>query len=172
MKNFKQSKKPNLDAINLLVSILVCFPEIGTVSFEPEDDSLNLTFVLDKVPKPDELAATQEFIKDSIMTYHLLEGFSQAKIAIHLDAEDEISFLHIVRDVVTLSQGEISLISTLMREHYGQVLISDVNRDTLEEAEVVREEVIDHMIGSMKINHVAERMIGIREEGRVMVFNK
>ncbi len=161
-----------MDGINLLVSILVCFPEIGTVSFEPKDESLNLTFVLNKVPLAEELAAAKEFITDSILTYHSLEGFEEAKIEIFLDAQDGVAFLHVIRDVATMSQGEISLLSSLMREHFGNILLSDINRDALEEAEVVRDEVIDHMIGSMKINHVAERMIGIREEGRVMVFNK
>ncbi|MGL6015477.1 MAG: hypothetical protein ACRCZU_05185 [Selenomonadaceae bacterium] len=72
----------------------------------------------------------------------------------------------------TISQGEIGLVSTLVREQFAAVLISDLNRDAAEEADVVREEVIDRMLGSMKVNRVGERMIGIREEGRVMVFNK
>lgn len=172
MNPLQTERKPNLDAINLLVSILVCFPEIGSVGFEPKDESLNLSFVLNKVPTESESAAASEFITESILTYHTLEGFSNAKIDLFVEAQDGIAFFHIVRDVITLSQGEISMLSTLMREHFGNVLISDLQRDTIEEAEVAREEVIDHMIGSMKINHVAERMIGIREEGRVMVFNK
>lgn len=172
MKEMKPEKKPNMDGINLLVSILVCYPEIGTVRFEPKDNTLDLTFVLGGVPLPTEAAAVKEFITDSILTYHSLERLFNAKIDIFLDSQDGISFLHIVRDINTISQGEIGLLSTLVREHLGNILISDINRDTYEEAEVAREEVIDHMIGSMKINRVGQRMIGIREEGRVMVFNK
>ncbi len=172
MRKFKRGKKPNMDAINLLVSILVCYPEIGTVSFEPDDNTLKLTYVLGKVPEKSLQESAAAFIEDSIVTYHSLEGFSDGHIAIVFDVQDGAAFLHIIRDMNTISQGEIGLVSTLVREQFAAVLISDLNRDAAEEADVVREEVIDRMLGSMKVNRVGERMIGIREEGRVMVFNK
>jgi hypothetical protein len=34
------------------------------------------------------------------------------------------------------------------------------------------EEAIDHMLSSLKLNHAAERMVGIREEDHVMVYNR
>ena len=40
------------------------------------------------------------------------------------------------------------------------------------EIEAAQAEIIDNMIGNLKINRVTDRMIGVREEGRVMVFNK
>ena len=33
-------------------------------------------------------------------------------------------------------------------------------------------ELIDTMLGSLKINPVEEKMVGIRENGRVIVYNK
>ena len=41
-----------------------------------------------------------------------------------------------------------------------------------DDAEILQEEAIDHMIGNLRINRITERMIGIREDGRVMVYNK
>jgi hypothetical protein len=173
MKKFKQEKKPNMDGINLLVSILVCYPEIGTISFEPKDDSLNLAFALVKVPEKEDFNTVKEFITDSILTYHILEGFRNAQIDVSLEAQDGTAFLHIIRDVATISQGELGLISVLIRDHFGKILLCDAEQMmTEEDGEGVQEDVIDHMIGSLKINHIPDRMIGIREEGRVMVFNK
>jgi len=45
--------------------------------------------------------------------------------------------------------------------------VEDVMEDNF-----LREEAIDHIIGSLKGSRMSDRMIGIREEGRVMVFNK
>ena len=47
---FGRKKKPNIDGINLLVSILVCYPEIGTISYEPKEDALHFAFALQEVP--------------------------------------------------------------------------------------------------------------------------
>ena len=162
-----------MDGINLLVSILVCYPEIGMVSFEPKAEALNLAFALKSVPKHESYEAAAKFIEESIVTYHSLEGFSHAQIEISLEAQENTAFLHIVRDVFTLSRGEIAVIVTLMREHFGDILLRDEEKDKPDaEAEAAQEEAIDHMIGNLKINHGTERMIGIREDGRVMVFNK
>ena len=174
MRKFRKAKKPDMDGINLLVSILGCYPEIGMVSYEPKEDALHLSFGLKAVPARESYEAAAKFIEESIMTYHNLEGFSHAQIEISLEAQENAAFLHIVRDVFTLSRGEIALITTLMREHFGAILLRDEEKGTPDDEQdnAVQEEAIDHMIGSLKINHVNDRMIGIREEGRVMVFNK
>ncbi len=173
MRKFRKAKKPNIDGINLLASILVCYPEIGMVSYEPRKDALQLSFALKEVPKKESYEAAKEFIEESIKTYHSLEGFVHAQIVISLEAQSNTAFLHIERDVFTLSRGEIGLVTTLLREHFGSILIRDIEKDGPEpEADVVQEEAIDHMIGNLKINRMTDRMIGIREEGRVMVFNK
>jgi len=172
MKKLEQEKKPNMDGVNLLVSILVCYPEIGTISIEPKDDSLKMTFVLGKVPETGEFEATKEFILNSILTYHTLEGLGEAEIQISLNQQDSVAFINILRDMNTISKGEIALISTLMKEHFGTILVSDANEEDAEEADMIQDEFIDHMIGSMKINHTSEKLVGIREDGRVMVFNK
>ena len=59
-----------------------------------------------------------------------------------------------------------------MYERFVDALVSDDTRDAYEEDNFLREEAIDHIIGSLKGSRMSDRMIGIREEGRVMVFNK
>ena len=51
MMSFNKGKRPNMDGINLLVSILLCYPEIGTVSYEPGTDALHFSFALMEVPQ-------------------------------------------------------------------------------------------------------------------------
>ena len=172
MRKFRRKKQPNMDGINLLVSILVCYPEIGTVSFEPKDDTLHFSFPFREVPSKEAFEATGQFIKESIQAYHALEGFFNGQIGMTLEAQGNTAFFHIVRDVYTLSRGEIGLISTLMREHFGKLLILDQERDADMEADAAQGDAIDHMIGNLKINRVTDKMIGVRENGRVMVFNK
>ena len=174
MVSLRQGKKPNIDGINLLVSILVCYPEIGTVSYEPADDALHFSFALKEVPQRSTYERVGGLIKESILTYHSLEGFSGGRIEIFLEGQGHTAFFHVIRDVRSISQGEISMISTIMREHFEDILIVDPDSqpEDFEFDLAAHEEAIDHMIGTLKISRVANRMIGIREEGRVLVFNK
>lgn len=172
MLKLEQENKSNADGVNLLVSILVCYPEIGTLSFEPKDDSLKMTFVLGRTLEAKEFDEIKDFIGRSILTYHSLEGYGNAAIEFRMNNYGTAAFINMIRDVETLSRGEIALISTLMRERFGEQLISDANMTNLEEEGIIQEDFIDNMIGNMKVNHAAEKLIGIREDGRVMVFNK
>ena len=166
------AKKPNKDGINLLVSILVCYPEIGMVSYEPEKEALYFSFTLTKVPPRQEFEETAAFLEESILTYHDLEGLIPGEIDFSLEGQGNTAFFRVLRDVRTLSRGEIALLADLMYERFGDALVSDETRDGYEEDNFLREEAIDHIIGSLKGSRMSDRMIGISDEGRVMVFNK
>ena len=82
MVRFKKGKKANMDGINLLVSILVCYPEIGTVSFEPGDEALHFSFALKEVPQRKAYESVGSFLEESMLAYHSLEGYEDARIEI------------------------------------------------------------------------------------------
>ena len=173
MQEFKQDKAVNMDGVNLLASILLRYPEIGTISFDPETDLLKITYTLDKIVLSEEFNKFKELLENSISAYHYLEEIKNAKVTISEDVYENTLFLHIVRDMDTVSQSEIKLISTLMNEHFGDAIIKGSGvGNTDQDNEGIQEELIDHMLGNVKINHVSEHIIGLWEEGRVLVFNK
>ncbi|MDQ0202552.1 hypothetical protein [Pectinatus haikarae] len=173
MQRLKQEKPVNMDGVNLLVSLLLRYPEIGTISFDPETDTLKLTFTLDKVVLSDEFEKFKKLLVSSISAYHYLEKIEDAEIAISTEVHENTLFLHILRDMDTVSQDEIKLISELMNEHFGDAVIKDSASISAEgDNDSIQEELIDHMLGNVKLNHVSEHIIGLWEEGRVLVFNK
>ncbi|MGI6093694.1 MAG: hypothetical protein ACOYD5_12110, partial [Negativicutes bacterium] len=61
----------------------------------------------------------------------------------------------------------------LLRDKFQDRLVIDYNDSLLEEDLVMQEEVIETMLESMKKQyHGNNSLIGIREDGRVLVFNK
>lgn len=172
MKNTEKSNQSNLDGVNLLVSILVCYPEIGTLRFEPQDDSLRITFILGKKVTEEELKIAKNLLRKSVLAYHTLERIENAVVSIKTNHCGEMVFLNVVRDVESLSKGEIALITMLLKDMFGENLIYDSNTTNIEEEGIIQDDFIDNMIGCMKLNHAVERLIGIREDGRVMIFNK
>ena len=63
--------------VQLLGSLLVCYPEIAAVTYDPGKDNLELTFMV-KLPVPEgkNLEEFTDFLRESLEAYHdIEEGF-------------------------------------------------------------------------------------------------
>ncbi|MDD4600788.1 hypothetical protein SDC9_06152 [bioreactor metagenome] len=172
MPKYHQNDANISDGVNLLISILVRYPEIGTINFDPQINSLKLTFMFSKLPMQTDFTNIKQLLMDSITAYHLLESTDAEIVHIELSTYGQMTMMNIIRDIHSLSKSEIALIITLLRENFQDSLIIDYNDNLLEEDLVMQEEVIDNMFASIKKQNQGNKLIGIREEGRVLVFNK
>ena len=160
------------DGVNLLISILISYPEIGTVSFDPQYNQLIFKLMLSAIPSQDEFSNIKHLLIDSIVVYNMLEGLPLQTSEIQLHTHDNVAMLSIVRDVHTISKDEISLIIILLREKLKKYLIIDYNILLSEEDLLSQEEVIETMLDNIKQHSLCHGLIGIRENSRVLVFNK
>ena len=172
MPKLKQDADAISDGANLLISILVRYPEIGTINYDADNGSIELTFMLYGIPAADELARVKSKLLASIAAYHSLEDIGGASTTLKCSTCDQVAMLTLRRDVATLTRGEMALVIALLREDLQDRLVADENDAILEEDLQVQEEVIGDMLESMKKTHNGNGLIGIREDGRVLVFNK
>lgn len=172
MPKYQQDDDQISDGVNLLISILVRYPEIGTINFNQEKNSLKFTFMLSGIPSSHEFAAIKMHLLNSIDVYHMLECSEAWRADIQLTTHEQVAMLIVVRDVHTLSKGEIALLITLLREKFRDMLVVDCNDSMMEEDLLVQEELIDNMLENVKQHRTERSLIGFREDGRVMVFNK
>ena len=160
------------NGVNLLISLLIRHPEIGTVSFTPHNNCLKLKFMLSAIPSAIELATLKKLLIDSISAYTMLEGLPPEIYEFELYPYNEVAMLSVIRDFKTISKNEIALIIALLREHLEKTLIIDPNESLLEEDLLSQEEVIEDMLENIKTQHFLHPLIGIRESGRILIFNK
>jgi len=160
------------DGVNLLISILISYPEIGTVSFDPQDNQLKLKLMLSAIPSSDEFSTIKNLLIHSIAAYTMLEGLPLKTCDIQLDTHEKVAMLNIIRDVYTISKNEITLIITLLRENLQKYLIFDYNVSLSQEDLLSQGEVIENMLENIKHHNLLHGLIGIRENSRVLVFNK
>lgn len=169
----QQRKKPNMDCINLLTSILLCYPEISEISVEPEHEEVYISYTIDKILNDENLSQTREFLEDSILSYQYLENLIPEKNDIILEVREKATFINITRDVKTFSHGELRLLNEIIKDRFSKNLISEPDKVPIVDTGILSQlELIDTMLGSLKINPVEEKMVGIRENGRVIVYNK
>ena len=172
MWGFNKKKKSNPDGANLLASILVCYPEITTISYEPDNATVEITFTLNRPMGQQDFDEMAQFIGESLAAYHSLEGFNDTGIDFSMELHGDFGFLHIKRDLRTLSRGEIALLVAIMRERFGNELAVDDNTRMDSDYRAAQEEMIDRMFGTVRQLKLADRLVGIREEDHVVVFDR
>ncbi|ABZ84930.1 conserved hypothetical protein [Heliomicrobium modesticaldum Ice1] len=169
---FKQGPEVN-GSMGLLISILVRYPEVGTVNYDPARRVLKFTFLLQRESVKDKLPAIAQGVKTALEVFHELEGLSPLVTSVEPRLGDGLASLEVHRDVESLSLNEIALLIDLLNQQAGQVILSEDEGEALQEEERLwQEELISHMLDSLKSGGYDQQVYAFREEGRVMVYNK
>lgn len=172
MPNYQQGDKQISDGVNLLISILVRYPEVGTITYNSSNQSIKLTFLLTGSQEEKQMDFIANHISRSLDAYHMLKNMKDAFVEIQMNSYEHMAMLTIIRDVGSLSRGEIALIIALLREKAIDLLVADQSEFLVEEDLLIQEELIENMLENMKRKFDSHSLIGIREDGRVLVFNK
>ena len=160
------------DSVGLLISMLVRYPEIGTVNFDPLTHGLKLTFIVAGTYGDKDIKIFTEKLLDSINVYHELAEITTRIFSIDWQKGDDCLVMELKRDVDSLSLEELSFLIELFGIQFNQSLISENNEDMFEEDLQLQEEIILHMLENMKKNMPDKRLIAYREDGKVLVFNR
>lgn len=158
--------------VGLFVSILVRYPEVANITYRRETHSLKLTVLLrSRLPAP-EAARFQRVLVRSVETYVRLSRRSARLVGADIAARDGVTVVELRRDIDSLTQTELAMLLTLVREFFGANLVVEslppVELDEL----TAQEEYIEEMLDDLRDAPQAPNLIAFREEGRVLVFNQ
>lgn len=160
------------NSIGLLISILVRYPEIGTVRYNPERKTMKFTFILkEPVDKKQFLQHTRD-LRQSLMVLADLLQVKMQTVRIDRHEYNTFTLFEVERDVQTLSREEISLLANFMGSRFGEALLTEENEPLPEEEKLFQDEMIQNMLEDLREARLERGLIGFREEGRVFVFNK
>jgi hypothetical protein len=160
------------NSMSLIAFLLVRYPEIGSVSFDPEQKTMQFSFVLVKLLEQTDLALFTEQLTLSLNSMSQLQNREMGQLQVTCNEDEGLSFLEIVRDVDSLSQEEIGLIIGVVQQFFEGILLLDQEEAAEEEDVLLQEEMIEHMLEDLKDSRQEKKLIGFREEGRVLIFNR
>ncbi len=160
------------NSMSLIAFLLVRYPEIGTVRYDPDGKTLQFSFMIVKALEQEEFDKFQEQLLLSLDAISELQGKRPLRTEASFNRCDNLTFLEILRDIDSLSQEEIGLITGIVHQFFDGNLLFDQDEAAQEEDVVLQEEMIEHMLEDLKDSHQEKKLIGFREEGRVLVFNR
>lgn len=150
----------------LLVSILLRYPEVGTISCCQEQQALILKFL---VVKECAFESLKEKLRQALEIFHKIEGRKMSLCTIE-KCEQELDSIVISRDLHSITQKEMNLIVEIVKSELGKHLITDES-DLPEEEIILQEDIINHTLAAIRSNGTEKNVIAVREDGRVLVFN-
>ncbi|GBF32700.1 hypothetical protein DCCM_0896 [Desulfocucumis palustris] len=160
------------DSVGLLISILVRYPEVATIKYDPGEHVLKFTFIAAGVVETEKLDSIKDNLINSIEVFNILEGKEVRVTKINCQTCHNLTMVEVQRDVDTLVQEEIALIVELIHQLMENDLVMEGNDALFEEDLIIQEEIIEHMLESVKGTAGDKDLFAFREEGRVLVFNK
>ena len=168
----KTRKKPSKEGVKLLASILVRYEEITKVGYEPKDDTIRLTFSIEEPVTKARFDEIGQLLAQSVAAFLDLSGIRPRGFNMEMEAAARVSFIHLIRDVESLTRDELSLVADILYDAFPETLLLD-DRDPLDpNFEVEQENLLDHMLGTVRQHHLKEKLLGIREGDRVVVYNQ
>ncbi|WP_455048149.1 hypothetical protein [Mitsuokella sp.] len=176
-KSQQKSKAEEKAGIQFLAALLVCYPEISSVTYDPKKTTLTFDFVVRGSYPEKELNAFTKLLSESIETYHALMDGRQAYAAIRgeeIVTKTRTIMFHVDRDVSSLDRGELTLMARLFMDHFGKALLVDSHslKSLEQDFASVQSELLDQMLGQARELHFRMHMVGLREGDRVVVYNR
>ena len=170
---FKREKKPNPDASRLLASILVVYPTVQSVTYDSKDDILELSFALSGKFSHDDFEDFLKYVAESVETLHYLENLYGASIELNVEGIYGTYFLNVRRDMATLTCKELSLLTEIVSNYFGDTLIEDVDSQISDEEYLMeQEDYLEQFLGNIRQLRIEGKLVGVREQERVVVYNR
>ena len=168
---FSRDGESFTSSMSLIVSLLIRYPEIATLRLNPADSSLIFSFIFRHKFSAEEKQAFREELRISLEALALLDQVKPEIIELSFKRQGALSFLEIKRDIASFSPDELSLTIKIINSRYEDKVVKEEDGEAGEEDLLFQEEMIAHMLEELKEVPQKKELTGIREEGRVLIFN-
>lgn len=156
---------------NLLVSMLIRYPELSSLSLNARAGKLTLTILLKGEVADDKCREFALYCTDYFLACRELEPSFAPLGKIGHSLMDGVTILTYEQQVDALHVTELSLFVQLVREFYAGLVGSDLL--PLHEAELhAQEEIIAGILGEKETLRQEDSIVAYRDGGKVFVYNK
>lgn len=165
-----------VDYVNLFVSVLICFPEVGKIRFDRDSNILYFSFLLKDVSSITDMDAKIEKINIALKSYHRLGRTSDYHFDVTQYCVGDYVVLEAQRDMLSVNRAEITFLIELFRlEFIHNIMVEKMDSAFEDDYQWYYEEGANHRINDRRMS-VDEKSIGnqvvvCREAGKVLVFS-
>jgi len=156
--------------VNMLVNLLLKYPEIYTITFNIPASSCRLSYMVKGQIGQDECRELQQKLQEYLEAFYFFSlGEEPCRFKLLRNSYPGLTQIQLcIRGQFPLD-GVISLFTHVVREHFSNGLITEFRREC--EASFLAGELSDQSTPAVP-NRKVSRLFAFREAGRVYVFDK
>jgi hypothetical protein len=158
------------DTVNRVVALLIRFPELHSVRSNPADASLTLSFALRERIDRAKSRALADRIADHVRAFLDLRGEAPSKISVACERDTAVTFVHVTRDAASFAREELELLVAIFAADYGDKLVRDGGATPADDDPTASDELVDVALDALRDPSQRRRLVGFREEQRVLVY--
>lgn len=168
----KQNNKQDAYNTNLLVSLLMRFPEIMAINFDMPRDRCKFVFLLQGKAGKKEYEEMTLRLQEALDALREMTGESLEARA-RLFSAKNISIIEVTCGTTDLSLEAINLITAIIDDSFPGMILKDLETiNNIGEDELLRQEEIIGYLLSHTTSSKKENLFAYREAGKVFVFDK
>ncbi len=159
------------DTVNRVVALLVRYPELHSIRSNPADATLTLTYAVGR--RLDAVAARRfaDVLSEHVRAFHDLGGDPIARIGVTDERDQAVTFVHVTRDLASFTPDELGLHAAVLAQHFGDALLRNPAPDGDGDDEFgTDEESVELALDALRDPGQRQRLVGVREEKRVLVY--
>jgi hypothetical protein len=134
--------------------------------------ALRLSFLVKGYMEDDEFAAAAARIRETLEVYHLMNQRQAEVVEVTRSAFGELSAVAIERDVQSLTPEELFTIVETVRSLFPSRVVAEPLEYFGEEELMAQDDLIEEVMASVSGRRQQPNLIAIRENGRLMIFQK
>jgi hypothetical protein len=166
--------KPSHKDVEILATLLVAYPQISRVTFDPKKKALNMAFLCrGPIGKRARDSICKSYL-ESLSVYHDIVGNRASVKECSWEKMDDFYSFVAERDVASLTPGELNLTVELIEDKVEVIYASEDAEfpDAAEELGMSARVFLQDMINQVRNLESTRKLVALREGERVLVFDK
>jgi hypothetical protein len=160
---------PIPDSVSFLAALLMRFPQLATVAFDPASGKLRLVMLLRRRIAAGAFVAFRQRVEDAVHVYFDLDRAGEPDIEIRRTSAKGLTRVEVVRTVDDLTCEEIEIIAKIAEERFGgDLILAETDNTDLDRYE--HEENLRYALEHARELRPSRPLVGLRERGRVLIY--
>lgn len=169
-----RKRRPSSRDVEILATLLVAYPQVSRVTFDPEKKALGLVFLCRGPAGTRQRRALSRLYADSIEVFLRLTGRTPSVVKATWETMGDFYCFQVERDVASISPEELNITTDLVSERAKLVVgpeeveMPDSSEDYAWSARLFLQEMLEQV----KDLQSTRKLVALREGEKVLVFDK